>query len=171
MQPNPEIIAIGQAALAYLSPFLLAALAGIGTLYKLERDKRQQVEQKLNENKARIYASFVEDYSALFFKPGGKEHTHDDYMRIVERVQNFARNSMMYASDDVVEKFSVFYKLQNTAVENMTMADIYERLDAFSDVVIAIRKELGHTKTKLGYDTIGRLLITDYDSHHRPSKA
>jgi hypothetical protein len=167
MQLNPEVAALLRSALAYLTPFLLAALAGLGTLYKLERDKRHQIEQKLNENKATIYASFVEDYSALFFKPGGKEHTHEDYMRIVERVQNFARNSMMYASDDVVEKFSKFYKLQNTAVEDMTMADIYERLDSFSDVVIAIRKELGHTKTKLSYDTIGSLLITDYDKRNR----
>jgi len=169
MQLDPEMIAAAQSVLAYLSPFLLAALAAVGALYKSERDKRQQIEQKLNENKAKIYASFVEDYSGLFFKPGGKEHTHDDYMRIVERVQNFARNSMMYASDDVVEKFSVFYRLQNTTVENMTMDDIYERLDSFSDVVIAIRKELGHTKTKLSYDTIGRLLITDYDKHRRPT--
>jgi hypothetical protein len=169
MEVDADVVALAKSALAYLTPFLLAALAGLGTLYKLERDKRHQIEQKLNDNKAKIYASFVEDYSALFFKPGGKDHTPEDYMRIVERVQSFARNSMMYASDEVVEKFSKFYKLQNTAVENMSMADIYERLDSFSDVVVAIRKELGHTKTKLSYDTIGTLLITDYDRHTRPS--
>lgn len=169
MQLDADTLALTKSALAYLTPFLLAALAGLGTLYNHERNKRHQIEQKLNDNKAKIYASFVEDYSALFFKPGGKEHTAEDYMRIVERVQNFARNSMVYASDEVVEKFSRFYKLQNTAVESMTLADTYERLDSFSDVVIAIRKELGHTKTKLSYDTIGTLLITDYDRHARPS--
>ncbi|MFA4892188.1 hypothetical protein [Brevundimonas sp.] len=169
MQLDPDAVTFTKSALAYLAPFLLAALAGLGTLYKLERDKRQQIEQKLNENKAKIYASFVEDYSALFFKPGGKDHTPEGYMQIVERVQNFARNSLMYASDDVVEKFSRFYKLQNTAVDGqMTMADVYERLDSFSDVVIAIRKELGHAKTKLSYDTIGSLLVTDYENRHRP---
>lgn len=169
MHFSPEIVALAKSTLAYLSPFLLAALASLGALYKFERDKRQQIEQKLNENKANIYAKFVEDYSALFFKPGGKDHTEDDYMRIVERVHNFARNSLMYASDDVVEKFSIFYRLQNTAVENMSVAEVYARLDSFSDVVIAIRKELGHAKTKLSYDTIGSLLITDYEKRIRPS--
>ena len=75
---------------------------------------------------------------------------------------------MMYASDEVVEKFSYFYKLQNAPIEeDLTTADIYKRLDSFSDVAIAIRKELGHTRTRLTYDTIGSLLITDYDSRNR----
>lgn len=168
MPLEPEAFEIIKSGLAYLSPFFLAGVAGLGALYKIERDKRHQIELKLNENKAKIYAGFVEDYSALFFKTGGKEHTDGDYMRIVERVQNFARNSMMYASDEVVEKFSYFYKLQNAPIEeDLTTADIYKRLDSFSDVVIAIRKELGHTRTRLTYDTIGSLLITDYDSRNR----
>jgi hypothetical protein len=165
---EPEAFDILKSGLAYLSPFFLAGIAGLGALYKLERDKRHQIEMKLNENKAKIYSGFVEDYSALFFKPGGKDHTNDDYMKIVERVQNFARNSMIYASDEVVEKFSHFYRLQNAPIEgDLSMAEIYKRLDSFADVVIAIRKELGHTKTRLNYDTISSLLITDYDSRNR----
>ena len=75
---DPTALSLAKSIMAYAAPFLLAGLAGLGTLYKLERDKRLQVELKLNENKAKIYAHFVEDYSALFYKPGGNDHTHDD---------------------------------------------------------------------------------------------
>jgi hypothetical protein len=168
MQVTPELIALSKSTLAYLSPFFLAAIAGLGTLYKLERDKRQSIEQKLNDNKIAIYSKFIDDYTQLFFRQAGQEKSQQEIEEVVRNVQHFARHSMIYASDEVVDKFSRMYRLQLTEVDpSEGLRPLYERLDAFTDVVKAMRRELGHSKTRLSYETIGGLLVTDYDKTNR----
>lgn len=152
-----------QAFLAILSPFLLLGLAGLGALYKMERDKRKEVETRLNENKAKIYSDFIRSYSSLFFKENGKEKTQSDLTRIAIDIQNFSRQALLYASDEVLERYHYMYRLHmKPPPDGDAMASVRENIRAFASVVKAIRKELGHTRTKINTDLIGGLLVTDY---------
>lgn len=148
---------------AIASPFLLLGLAGLGALYKMERDRRRDVEARLNENKAKIYAAFIESYSGLFFKKTGGEKTVAEIEAVVHSTNDFARQALLYASDDVVRRFHKMYRLQLTPFEaSEGPKAVRERIRAFADVVRAIRKELGHSNSTLDTDLVGGLLVTDY---------
>ncbi|HEX6861139.1 MAG TPA: hypothetical protein VF138_13185 [Caulobacteraceae bacterium] len=159
---------VAKNVLAIASPFLLLGMGGVGALYKMERDRRRDIEVRLNEKKAQIYSDFIQSYSKLFFRENGRDLDQKKIWELVNSTASFARQALIYASDDVVRKFHAFYRLQLTPPDPQdSLGSLRERIRAFADLVRAMRRELGHSGTRLDTDTVGGILVTDYEPERR----
>ena len=149
---------------ALISPILIAIIAGVFALYKLEKSKRHSLENQLNDKKFAIYDQYINDYTSIFFKKNGKSISDEQLMDIVHRVQQFNKTSMLYASDKVLKKYVELYKLQIKSVTDPAnkIDSIQNQIDALANLIVAMREELGHKSTRVNIDDIGTLLITDY---------
>lgn len=149
MQDNWETVAW---VLASISPFLLALLAGVGWLYRHERERREAVERQLSEKKYRAYIALVD----IFFDvmKDMKESSTIDQKVVVRRMMDANKELMLFGSDEVVSTYQRW--LTSARNEKPVFAQ-------FAQLIIAMRRDMGNHKTNMTPDDVLRSLITDYD--------
>jgi hypothetical protein len=138
--------------LAALSPLFLALLAGVGWLYRHERERRASVERQLSEHK---YGAYIELLNIFFdmFKATRKKTTMPQ-TKLVDRMTDANKDLMIYGSDDVALTYQRWMEKARRG---------HPVLRDFGEVVIAIRRDMGNPKTRMTPDDVLRQLIVDYD--------
>ncbi|MDC7219447.1 MAG: hypothetical protein PQJ59_05865 [Spirochaetales bacterium] len=136
--------------LAFLSPFLLAGLAGLGWLYKHEREKRTNIEKTLSEKKYAVYMKIMDLFFALISNAqnGNKDKPYDN-TTIVE----INKDILIYGSDEVIQ---IFYEWTQAARIKQNS------LTYLAKIMIAIRKDMGFPKTKITEKDFLKHMIIDY---------
>lgn len=75
-------------------------------------------------------------------------------------IKKFTPSFMVWGSDDVLAAWSRFRRLSITAMSK----DPAESLWAFEDLILAIRKDLGHSNRGLTRGVVLGLFVNDIDS-------
>lgn len=143
--------------LAALSPFMLAALAGVGWLYRHERERRSEVERQLSEHKYRAYIEVLDIFFDAF-KAQRTNRLRAPDNRAVERMIDANKELMIYGSDNVAMTYAEWLA-KARANESVTPAMLRD----FGEIVVAIRRDMGNPKTRMTADDVLRQLVTDYD--------
>ena len=139
--------------LATISPFLLALLGGVGWLYRHEKERREAVERQLSEHKYKAYIALLEVFFEVMKKTTlGKKI---DQKEINDRMIDASKDLIIYGSDEVIETYQ---RWQHKARKNEPGA-----LTEFAEIIISIRRDMGHSKTRITSENVLRQLITDYD--------
>jgi len=140
-----------------LNVLLLAALGGLGYLYRSSREQRQQLESRLAESKRQLY----DDYVALL-----REMTSEiqagktlDPSKFLPRLREFSFRSVLLGSDAVVQA-----QIRVTNIERIGVDGNNFMLPAIGDVLLALRKDIGFPATKLTNQTILGVFVKDIDS-------
>jgi hypothetical protein len=144
--------------LAVLSPFLLLVTAGVGWLYRHERERRTSVENQLSEHKYRVYIELLNIFFESF-KATRSERPAQPDSELVDRMMDVNKELMIYGSDDV----ALTYQKWLEASRKELAAGRNAPVRGFGEVVIAIRRDMGNRKTRMTPDNVLRQLVTDYD--------
>ena len=149
--------------LAYLSPFFLIATGVLAWLYQHERERRAEIEKQLSDAKYKTYIELLNIFFGLFkavmtgAKPTASQATASP--EVIGRMFDASKDLMIYGSDDVL----ISYEKWMTKSGSASGSDTAGALQGLGDVLIAIRKDMGHPKTTVTTDHILRLLLKDYE--------
>ena len=150
--------------LSALGPSLLMVLGGIITwLIKSRIEELRATEEKLREDRRRIYKELLSPYIDLFAdtSPEGLQKT---ILQIASRkYRETAFDFNLFGSDEVIKAHIAlmqhFYESERAGKQNpKEMFKLYGRF------LLAIRKSLGNKKTKLGEFDMLRAMIKDIDT-------
>lgn len=140
-------------ALAIASPFLLAALAGSGWLYRHERERRAAVERQVSERKYAAYTTLLDIFFTMMKgMKGAKGLTEKE---LTDRMIDANKDLMLFASDPVLRLYHEFLRNSREGVVDM---------EQFGEIIVAIRRDMGNAKTKVTAENVLRQIITDYDA-------
>jgi hypothetical protein len=153
MQSDGSIINIIVSVLAVLSPMLVVLLGFVVWLYQHERERRESVEDQVSEHKYKAYIELLEIFFGLLKSVKADKKIRQ--AKLTERMIDASKDLMVYGSDEVV---SIYQQWIQDAREGKPGG-----LSIFGELVVAIRRDMGHGKTKITSDQILRQLITDYD--------
>lgn len=138
--------------LAVLAPIFLALLGGIGWLYKHEKERRESAESQLSEHKYGAYIALLEIFFDMMkITKSGKDINEKS---MLNRMIDANKELILYGSDDVIK---IYQKWMSDARKGAV------KLDPFGELIIAIRRDMGHLKTKINADDVLRHFIIDYD--------
>ncbi len=135
---------------------LIAALGGLGYLYRSSRDKRRDLEQQLASSKRDLYGQYVtvlKDVAGV--SQGGKLTKPEVY---VDRLRTFAFSSTLIASDPVVRAHIRFTNLERIAPGNASVV-----VAAVGDVLLALRRDIGFADTKLSNRDLLGVFVKEID--------
>lgn len=150
--------------LQVLGPPLLMVLGGVITwLIKSRVEELRATEERLREERRKIYAQILDPYIRLFADPKGrgpaqaiKEITSYDYRKTA-----FELN--LFGSDDVVRAYNALMKHTYEA-ETTGRQDPKQMMHLWGRLLLEIRKSLGNKRTKLDEIDMLRGMIKDIDS-------
>lgn len=133
-----------------LIPLILALFAGIGWLYKHEKEKRLQVERQLSEKKYQTYIKFINLYFKIYENIHFKKTMKEDemFMSMIE----IKKELLIYGSDSVVEKFFKWEEYSNEGKSSLI---------PITDVIIEIRRDMVSPKTKINTRNFLKSIVKD----------
>jgi len=137
-------------------PLILALFAGVGWLYKHEKEKRLLVERQLSEKKYQVYIKFI----SLFFKiyenqKFNKTMSEQEMVRVMIDIK---KDLIIYGNDKVIKKFFEWEEFSGTGKIS---------LRPITDVIIEMRKDMGSPKTTITTSSFLRSIVkekTEYDN-------
>jgi hypothetical protein len=103
---NNNQVAIFLAVLAAATPILLALLGGVGWLYKRERERRDEAERMVSEQKQKAYAAILQYYYDLVkTTSAGQRLTAANATPAALRLIDAQKDLIVYGSDTVVDLY------------------------------------------------------------------
>jgi hypothetical protein len=141
-----------QAVAAVASPFILAGLAFVTWLYKHERERRDAAERQISERKRDAYVGLLTIFfDVLSTTKGGKT---PDPKKLQKDMTDANKELILFGSDEVVKLYQKWVINARAGTADLT---------EFGDMIVAIRKDMGHTATSLTTDDVLRQFVVDYD--------
>lgn len=137
---------------AFIGSAALLGLAGLGWLYRNERERRRSIEEKLSKEKWDTYLIFIDAFfdmvgSVRDGKGGG------DNKKLLGAFDKFRRRLVVYGSDEVLGAF------MEATSRTESQSDFGTIGEAYSNVIAAIRKDMGNHRTRFSALDVMRLLM------------
>lgn len=158
---NWLVEAITKAESSVAAAFIAAAVAVVGSVISLAVGKayetRSAIRNDLRQKKTPVYEDIVHTllYDVMFAQILGKETPSE--RQIMEFFARITEKLTIWGSDDVLRVYGEFKA--NSATVNDPMQSIF----MLEDLLLAIRKDLGHRNKGVGRKAILRLFVTDID--------
>lgn len=150
--------------LQVLGPPLLMALGGIITwVIKSKVEELHAVEEKLREDRRKIYSQILDPYIRLFADLKGKGPAQAIKQITSYEYRKTAFELNLFGSDEVVRAYNVLMKHTYEAESTGEQAP-KEMMRLWGNLLLEIRKSLGNKKTKLNEWDMLRAMIKDIDS-------
>ena len=138
---------------ALLTLVISSVFAAIGWLFKTERDKRTEVEKQLSQKKYDVYQGVIQLFIDIV--NGARTGVQLDPLEAQARTIELMKVLIIYASDPVLKKFT---NLRLKA----TPETPYVNLKLYYEVLLEIRKDMGHSRTTAREDNMIGIFISDY---------
>ena len=140
-------------------PIILAIIAGLGWLYKHEKEKRLLIERQLSDKKYDVYFKFISVYFDIFktIKKGQKF----DASKLTGKMIDIKKELTIYGSDEVIRKFFKWEQASSNEVNSLI---------PITDIIIEMRKDMGNPKTKITTNDFLKSLVRDEESYQELKK-
>lgn len=138
--------------LAVFTPILLVILAGVGWLYRHEKERREAVERQLSEHKYKAYITLLDIFFDMIKET--KEDKVINQNKIVNRMIDANKNLILYGSDEVVCTYQKWLDIARNGKVG---------LKQFGEIVISMRRDMGNWNTKITPKDVLQQFILDYD--------
>ena len=155
-----------------ITPLLIIGLSGIGWKLKNSIERKNILEQKLREDRVKIYNEVVQPYIYMFSNEAIKSERKDlkgktiseEGLRKLPTVEyrESSFKMLLFGSDGVVRAHNNIQKLAfSSANEEMTPERHKKWLLLLGDLFLEIRKSMGNENTKLSNLEMLESIITD----------
>lgn len=136
-----------------IAGILTILAAGLGYIVKQQREKIEGINNQLSEHK---YAMYNDVLSMVFdLIKESKTGKHDTTENLGIRILNIKQQMLIYAPDNVFKKFLEWTRY----TANNEPGDLRHFL-IYLDLMILIRKDMGHPKTSFVSDDFWKLIMT-----------
>jgi hypothetical protein len=147
--------------LQVLGPSLLVIVGGIITWFLKSRvEELRATEEKLREERRKIYSQLLDPYVRLFASLKGQ-----DTAQVIKTITSYdyrktAFDLNLFGSDEVVRAYNALMKYTYQS-ESAEKKDPKEMMRLWGSLLLEIRKNLGNKKTKLHELDMLRAMIKD----------
>ncbi|MBL8098371.1 MAG: hypothetical protein JNK81_04275 [Anaerolineales bacterium] len=181
----PLITAVG----SIITPILVLILSGLGWVIANRYNKAREIEEKLRDDRVKIYNDILEPFILLFTKDDGLPKTKDfrgkNHAEIAgEKMLSLAYKQTLFklsliGSDDVVQALNnlmqFFYsgilsQLQDNPDSSLKERMTKELMRLLGKLLLEIRKSVGNESSKLHYFEMLEFLITDVRKYQSNGK-
>ena len=153
--PNPSVD----------TTLLAAAIAAFGVvmsaLISKKEDRKAAVEAQMRDNKVPSYEMVIKLVYDVANTVQKNEKIDETEMR--ETMFEIMRQITVWAPDEVVRAFVDFKKNKPSYKQ---LDDPRNTLDLVADLILAIRKDLGHNKGSLDRKTVLAMFVSDVDTYY-----
>jgi len=144
-----------------LSASLIAAGGGLVlVLYTKRQEQKSNIDLELRKQKVPVYQDFFDFLFGKMLAGGGKSATPDE---MLEFLRGWTPKIMIWGSDDIIREYSNWRRVVQQPVADADEAAVRSLISVCS-LVLAVRRDLGHTNKDIDTDTLARLFIKDYDA-------
>lgn len=135
-------------------------IAYVTWLYQREKEKRISIQNQLSDKKYQVYTKIINLFFGVFEDTISTKKTSqsDIEAKMIEIVKELT----IYGSDGALKQFSYWKRTAGSGKKSPT-----EGLKDFVDILIALRKDMGHPNTKINYDDVLGMMIIDYDKNKK----
>ncbi|MHB8808187.1 MAG: hypothetical protein ACYC59_11500, partial [Anaerolineaceae bacterium] len=119
-------------------------------------ERKKEIENRQREKKIEVYEEFMQKWFEKLVenKKQEKSFSDDEFIKFLSK---FTQKLILWGSDKVVKKYSQFRKQSlNTETSDPTLT-----LYSFEEVLLEIRKDIGHSNSSLIKGDILTLFIND----------
>jgi len=146
MEENNFWLELGQISI----PIFIILLGGLGWLYKYEKEKRKEIENKLSDKKYDTYKFVIDVFFKIIANVKNK-NSKADYTKDITEIN---KRLFVYSSDSVLRKF---FDWTQAARKNQNS------LTYFAELLIEIRKDMGNKNSKIDANDFLNHLLTDFE--------
>jgi hypothetical protein len=130
-------------AISFLQKEYVALLAaGFGFIVSKAYEKYKVSEDRIYEKKKDVYYNLIKPWKELFINSTGSNNVISE--KTIKEARDSAFEAMLYASDEVLSKYSYFRSADYSKFSNPKLILIY-----FANILKSIRKDLGYSNTKI----------------------
>ncbi len=181
----PLVTAIG----SIITPILVLVLSGVGWVIGNRYNKTRELEEKLRDDRIKIYNDILEPFILVFTKDDGLPRTKDfrgkSHAEVAgEKMQSLAYKQTVFklslmGSDDVVRALNnlmqFFYagklnQQQNDPDKFQKEQNTKEFMSLLGKMLLEIRKSVGNESSKLHHFEMLEFLITDVRKYQSNGK-
>ena len=138
---------------------LLTSLVVSGLNRYSEENRKER--ERLREAKRPVYEHLLGTIFGIFHKVRQSTETPvEDDPELIGHMQQIMENLVVWGSDDMVRIWGGWMRNANSV---QSQSDPRIALLAMAQLMMSIRKELGHTKTNITHKELLSLFITDID--------
>lgn len=132
----------------------IPVIASIITVY-LGRsfEKQKTIQEKLRENKVPIYDEFITNVIAYLLDKDKDKNA----IELAVFFQKMTPRMIIWADDEVLKAWADFRTVTTTTTDTMIM------IKKFEDLMLAMRKDLGHSNKKLNNHEVLKCFINDIE--------
>jgi hypothetical protein len=162
---GPSILAVtsdantlAQVSLA-LVPVWVLLLGGAGWWIKHERERREAIESEVSEKKYSAYMTLINIFFEVFKASKLKKGPPAD---LPTRMMDANKDLLIFGTDGVFLTYQAWTRSSSDGQKAM--------LHMVGAVILAIRRDMGHPKTKLTTDDVLRSFISDFDEEREKGR-
>ena len=138
---------------------LTGALAIVSAFVTKHLDRQAAIVSQLRSKKVPVYEKVIQLIFRIFFAgKGGRKKLNEDEM--MEQMADITEQLTIWGSDELVQEYQKF-RMASLRQNTGELQDPQELLIALTDLMLAIRKDLGHKNKSVSRRTILSLFIND----------
>lgn len=158
---------------AVMTPVLVITLTGVGWKFRKKIDRRQELEDKLREDRIEIYNVILEPFTLLMMSKTAWEHDKKnknknkdetaittllslEYRKVASKLTLVADDEVVLAYNDLMQFF--FNQGEEASPSDTNLKLMLEYLGKF---LLRIRKSMGNETTKLDHWQMLEWFMTD----------
>jgi len=128
-------------------------------------ETKATITQQLRERKVPVYEEFISTmFGMLFAEKVGQERMTEP--EIIKFFVSWTERLVIWGSDDVVKEFRAFrMHFVNVDADAPPSRHAFEGMFRFEKVMLAVRRDLGHSNVNLGRGSILGLFVNDIDQY------
>ncbi|MDI9312149.1 MAG: hypothetical protein QM535_18185 [Limnohabitans sp.] len=142
-----------------IDPTILTLVSGsLGFIISKFIEDIKESKQRIYEEKRKYYTELIRPFRELLKNTKTKNGNNTLNNKQIADAMDTAFDNILYASDDVIEKYGRFRNNSTNEEENGSK-DSYKTLKLFAELLLAMRKDLGNKYTSLDEVHILRMFI------------
>ncbi|MFC5732187.1 hypothetical protein [Cytobacillus gottheilii] len=153
---------------ALITGFLAVVAASLSITIPKYLEKKKEIEEQHRQQKIPAYQSLLNFIFNLLMgsKPGNKPMTEKE---IIEFMSKFTQDLILWGSDDVIKSYRNFrlYLINRTPKEEI---DNHTYMELLEDLLLSLRKDMGHKNKSLERGELLSLFINDVDKYIEKGK-
>lgn len=149
-----------------MTPIIVVVISllftGIGYLIRRNIEKKESILNEVTKERRAIYQQFIDlIIDAFTIVKTGKPSTEPD---LINKLHNFYKKYILYASPKVIKSFSDFFQYQYS-LDEQNKPDTKIQLAKLTKIMIDMREDLGLSNKKLDEngEELLRGIINDFD--------
>lgn len=150
-----KIIFMSETLIQLFTSILLMLVAGLGWLYKTEKEKRIHIERQLSDKKYEVYIKLMSIFTDLMKNLKLKKEYNEKKMTV--EMYDIQKELLIFACDDVLK---AFYKWQKESQNK-------KNLFYLAKLIIEVRKDMGFPKTKITTEDYLQSLLTSKEEFNK----